>query len=307
MIKRLKTHFPHATANDDTPIGYQLQLLMEDGQSITLDKRELSADEADMLKKLFDFKEPSSLPDREPERSFHSWLIEGNSESAPQAVDRMTFPFRFIFIRFRAQPDQADTDFDEALNSFFPGTLVKLWRSPQDLVIVQEISEWFDDAIALESVVDTLASDFYLNIGIYSGVLVHKADDILPTFVREQYIYDEIKRLFSRKNVFVEQEAHLYYALLKLPYEVKELILEPLIAIDDDHELKETISVYLKHNMNTSSAAKELFMHRNTMQYRLDKFIEKTSIDMKQFPNAAACYLMLALDTMTISEKQGPV
>lgn len=295
MINRLKTHFPHAVADESTPAGYQLLVLLDTGDQLILDKRELSMDETGMLKKLFDTKEPSSSPHHEPARSFHRWLLEGNDEGKGKAVEHVKHPCRFVYVHFSAHPEN-DPDLNEAIESFFPGTIVQLWRTPQDLVIVQEINEWFEDTVSFDSIIDTLATDFFINIGIYAGSLIPSSDDLQRVFNREIRIYDGIKPLFAKKKSFLEQEAMIYFILLQLPRDMKGTLLEPLTAVGNDQELKETIAIYLRHNLNTSSAAKELYLHRNTMQYRLDKFIEKTALDIKHFPNAAACYLMLSLD-----------
>lgn len=304
MINRLKTHFPNAVADDATPAGHQLLVTFDTGDELTLDKRELSPDETEMLKKLFDTKEPSSSPLDEPARSFHRWLIEGNGDGKKKAAEHLNYPCRFVYIHFSAHPDN-DPDLNEAIESFFPGTIVQLWRTPQDLIVVQEINELFDDTVSFDSIIDTLATDFFINIGIYSGSLIQSHDDLLGVFNREIRIYDGIKRLFSKKKSFQEQEAILYYILLQLPRDMRGTLLEPLQPVRNDTELKETIAMYLRHNLNTSSAAKDLYLHRNTMQYRLDKFIEKTSIDIKHFPNAAACFLMLALDSLSLKDPVG--
>ncbi|MCD8511165.1 MAG: helix-turn-helix domain-containing protein [Bacillus sp. (in: Bacteria)] len=68
-----------------------------------------------------------------------------------------------------------------------------------------------------------------------------------------------------------------------------------LTPVLDDRTLLDSVKVYLECNLNTSLAAKKLYMHRNTLQYRVDKFIEKTSIDIKRFPNAVAVYFMFSV------------
>lgn len=54
----------------------------------------------------------------------------------------------------------------------------------------------------------------------------------------------------------------------------------------------DTVMGFIKENQNASKAAKRLFMHRNTLNYRLDHFIEKTEIDIKSFHGALAIYLL---------------
>ncbi len=49
---------------------------------------------------------------------------------------------------------------------------------------------------------------------------------------------------------------------------------------------------FIKENQNASKASKRLFMHRNTLNYRLDHFMMKTGIDIKSFQGALALYLL---------------
>lgn len=57
-------------------------------------------------------------------------------------------------------------------------------------------------------------------------------------------------------------------------------------------ETIETILGFIEQNMNASKTAKALYMHRNTLNYRLDNFIEKTEIDVRTFSGALAMYLL---------------
>ncbi|MCY8607352.1 helix-turn-helix domain-containing protein, partial [Bacillus sonorensis] len=50
---------------------------------------------------------------------------------------------------------------------------------------------------------------------------------------------------------------------------------------------------YMQCNLNASLTAKRLFIHRNSLQYRIDRFIEKTGIDIRQFEEAAAVYFII--------------
>ena len=57
-------------------------------------------------------------------------------------------------------------------------------------------------------------------------------------------------------------------------------------------ETIDTILGFIEANMNASKTAKKLFMHRNTLNYRLDNFINKTEIDVREFKGALAIYLL---------------
>lgn len=53
-----------------------------------------------------------------------------------------------------------------------------------------------------------------------------------------------------------------------------------------DHELMLTAGTYLRCGLDASLSAKELFIHRNTFNYRLNAFIEKTGLDIRDYHNA---------------------
>jgi DNA-binding PucR family transcriptional regulator len=55
----------------------------------------------------------------------------------------------------------------------------------------------------------------------------------------------------------------------------------------------------MKENLNVSEAAKKLYIHRNSMQYRLEKFSERTGLDIRKFDDAVNIHLaILALGNL---------
>ncbi|WP_165967156.1 helix-turn-helix domain-containing protein [Jeotgalibacillus sp. S-D1] len=62
-------------------------------------------------------------------------------------------------------------------------------------------------------------------------------------------------------------------------------------AFDGDPELATVIRTLVENLSNVSSTAKLLYLHRNSLQYRLDKFSERTGIDLKSFHGSMTAYL----------------
>ena len=53
-----------------------------------------------------------------------------------------------------------------------------------------------------------------------------------------------------------------------------------------------TVREFINNSMNSSYTAKKLYMHRNTLNYRVDNFIESTNINVKTFKGANAVYML---------------
>lgn len=83
-------------------------------------------------------------------------------------------------------------------------------------------------------------------------------------------------------------------------YDVHELIFEltllgekkGLAQIITTKQVDETIITFIECNMNTSAAAKRMYMHRNTLINKLDKFKEETGYDVRDFKDAYVIYTL---------------
>ena len=81
------------------------------------------------------------------------------------------------------------------------------------------------------------------------------------------------------------------YAVLQQNKELKNMIREFLLSVSNS-DVIHTVREFIENNMNSSLSAKKLFMHRNTLNYRIDNFIEATHINVKTFKGANAIYML---------------
>src|SRR5574344_567291 len=62
---------------------------------------------------------------------------------------------------------------------------------------------------------------------------------------------------------------------------------------DIDSYSLETVMAYLEAGNSPAEASLRLYVHRNTVTYRIDHFIQQTGIDLKPFPNAVFVYFLI--------------
>ena len=88
---------------------------------------------------------------------------------------------------------------------------------------------------------------------------------------------------------FSEQDGETSGGLSRMISEKCVEILNALIPGDFDlldEELINTAAVFMNNDLNLAAAAKDLFVHRNTLVYRLDKIKKITGLDLRQFDHA---------------------
>ncbi|MEZ3608575.1 proline utilization transcriptional regulator PutR [Bacillus subtilis] len=80
-----------------------------------------------------------------------------------------------------------------------------------------------------------------------------------------------------------------------LEYENKDLALLKVKDEESSTELLKTLEIYLLNNCKTKPAAEQLFIHQNTLNYRIKQITEMTSIDLSDFRTRCQLYLDLML------------
>lgn len=117
--------------------------------------------------------------------------------------------------------------------------------------------------------------------------------------------YREAEKILSfGKTSKIKSGVYSYYnweiLLSMLPLYLHDLFqddvsirLKPLMENTSFPELARTFVEYCHSNMNISKAAKKLFIHRNTLIYRLQKIEALTSLDTKSFGDSVILYLAI--------------
>lgn len=112
------------------------------------------------------------------------------------------------------------------------------------------------------------------------------------------YAHDRVlhKASLVAREFFDHQCVHLYHILL---HEIKtntntmrDELISHLQQLHHDDYL--TLKKYIQYHLNASLAADALYVHRNTFNYRLDKAIASSTINVKVFPFAVLLHILFA-------------
>lgn len=225
-----------------------------------------------------------------PSEEERKWQDHIHSTDSGNHLD---FNKKYRFVYFSMHENQIDPIlFKDAIHELFARQVPILWNNGHEGIIIEE-QELAEESIAYDQIIDVLMSDLYVNINFFVGPF--QAD---LANVNQQYhsLIKAAKVVFihSNKPVVTYVDAIPYLLIdqsnLELRLDITNTILQEYV---DDEETLNMIDTFVQCNLNLSETAKELYMHRNSLQYRLDRFFEKTGIDVRQFNHALAVYLAL--------------
>ena len=165
--------------------------------------------------------------------------------------------------------------------------------SETDTVLVKEIRKGIDrtdmEKLAA-SIVDTLSGEHYIKAVVGIGTPISNVKDLATSF-KEAQIAMEVSKVFDAEKQIIRYDnlgiARLIY---QLPTTVCEMFLREVFkqgSIESlDQETLFTIQRFFENNLNVSETSRGLFVHRNTLVYRLEKIKKLTGLDLREFDHA---------------------
>lgn len=153
-----------------------------------------------------------------------------------------------------------------------------------------------------------LCQSVYEETGIRTTVSIggtaSSAAELSTSFMQAQYVKKTGAFLASRGEVHSFKEFTLVRILEDLP-EYKRGEYLRLLAdkrareIFEDPEMTDTVEEFLESNLNISETSRNLYLHRNTLMYRLDKIEKATGLDIRKFSDAVIFRLITILTKLS--------
>ncbi len=168
------------------------------------------------------------------------------------------------------------------LRDFFKGLLgtnIEIKNNSNNIYIYHNYENKDDIKDALTS----LAEEY--DGALYAYISRDGYNDEIQSVLDEYFLYERLK-----KNVYDEHEL-----IMELILSGKHFLLDKVVfgKYLNDQSMKYTLLSFLEHNMNTSKTADAIYMHRNTLINKLERFTEITGYDPKKFVDGFIIYYLL--------------
>ncbi|MBQ3918130.1 MAG: helix-turn-helix domain-containing protein, partial [Oscillospiraceae bacterium] len=162
-----------------------------------------------------------------------------------------------------------------------------------DIVLVKEIRPNMDpkdlEKLA-RSISDTLSGEFYTRVNVGIGTPVVGVKELARSFKEAQTALEVGKVFDTEKTIVSYDNLGIARLIYHLPTTLCETFLQEVFKKNSieslDHETLFTIQKFFENSLNVSETSRKLFVHRNTLVYRLEKIKKLTGLDLREFDHA---------------------
>ena len=201
-------------------------------------------------------------------------------------------PKAVYFIRFSEKGEVIPYDI---LQNMFPDKnkdyVISIGEN--DIVLVREVKynvEGKELEKVAHTIADTISAEFFLRVTIGIGSVAETLKDLASSF-RESQVAIEVGKVFdTKKNIINYENLGIGRLIYQLPTTLCEVFLQEVFKKGSleslDRETLMTIQAFFENNLNVSETSRKLFVHRNTLVYRLEKIRKLTGLDLREFEHA---------------------
>ena len=201
-------------------------------------------------------------------------------------------PRAVFLVRQIGHSDVATVD---VISSLFPDKLQDFVLSinETDVAVVKQLTAYPAEG-ELEKMAahieDTLRSELFIKTVIGIGTVSEHLRELADSYKEAQTAIEVGKVFDTEKSIMHYENLGIGRLIYQLPTTLCEIFLSEVFkksTIDSlDQETLFTINKFFENNLNVSETSRKLFVHRNTLVYRLEKIKKLTGLDLRQFDHA---------------------
>lgn len=159
------------------------------------------------------------------------------------------------------------------------------------LIKAVEADTTHEDMEAISNtIVDTMNAEAMLNVRVSFGTIVPELKDVSKSYKEAKLALDVGKIFYAEKNVVAYSTLGIGRLIYQLPINLCRIFIEEIFGenmpLDFDEETLNTINKFFDNNLNVSETSRQLFVHRNTLVYRIEKIQKSTGLDLRNFEDA---------------------
>lgn len=162
-----------------------------------------------------------------------------------------------------------------------------------NIILIKALNQG-EDYEAMEQVastiVDMMNMEAMMNVRVAYGTIVEELKDVSKSYKEAKMALDVGKIFYEEKKVTAYSKLGIGRLIYQLPVNLCRIFIDEIFGSNVPDELDEetltTINRFFENNLNVSETSRQLFVHRNTLVYRIEKLAKSTGLDIRIFDDA---------------------
>ena len=271
--------YPNAQRKKHPASDEKILSLLIENEFLWIEKNSLSSQELNLLEALF----PNTI-----NAATHVWY-QFLFENKPISLDNS---YRIIQLHVTPRTGFLKKEWQETIREMFFSLEDFFFYTETDALIIEKKQTGYLDVTELNGIFLSLDTDFDITTQAFVGTFHLPTQDLPDLFFEERKIFLQEKQHLGAYNrtTTLSEIALQHYTRETIK---KSSLMHSYREILKQAEMEGIILELWRNLGNISSTAKALFLHRNTLKYKIEKFQEQTGFNLKEANDLLFCYLIL--------------
>ncbi len=141
-----------------------------------------------------------------------------------------------------------------------------------------------------QTIVDMMNTEAMLNVRVGYGTMIQELKDVSKSYKEAMMALDVGRIFYAEKRVNSYGSLGIGRLIYQLPVNLCRIFIKEIFGDNDpgdfDEEIVTTVNKFFDNNLNVSETSRQLFVHRNTLVYRIEKLQKTTGLDVRTFDDA---------------------
>lgn len=162
----------------------------------------------------------------------------------------------------------------------------------RSVILVKEVNSGEETEVDIYSkmIYDTLTAEAMSNVHIAVGTIVSDLKDVSNSY-KEASMALEVGKIFNcEDHISAYSKLGIGRIIYQLPLPLCKMFIQEVLkgkkVENFDEETLMTVNKFFENSLNVSETSRQLYIHRNTLVYRLDKLLKMTGLDLRKFDDA---------------------
>ena len=163
----------------------------------------------------------------------------------------------------------------------------------KNIILVKEVKngEGYDELTkTAQVIVDMLNTEAMTKVHVAFGTIVNEIKEVSRSYKEAKMALDVGKIFYENQNIIAYSNLGIGRLIYQLPLPLCKMFIREIFdgkSPDEfDEETLTTIDKFFENSLNVSETSRQLYIHRNTLVYRLDKLQKSTGLDLRVFEDA---------------------